>query len=151
LKINKKDLVPHWLVYGLMLLSLVLYQAICHRYGHELRQVLPEAERVFIRTVFYVLAIISFPITNLIRHIQLRLNQTMPGNKPVNSRYLFTIITSGVLVESVGVYGFILFLLGDDFNTLNIFSGLALLGLYLYRPKWDEYVSIAEALNEYSS
>lgn len=95
-----------------------------------------------------MLAIIAFPITNLIRHIQLRLNQTMPGKKSAKSRYLLTIFVSMVLIEGVGALGFVMFLLGDDFNTLYIFTGLSALGLYLYRPKAEEYGKIVEKLAE---
>jgi hypothetical protein len=131
----------------MMLVTLMVYLFMCHWFGHALQEPLPEGQREFIRTVFYVVAIIAFPITNLIRHIQLRLNQTMPGNKSAKSRYLLTVIVSMVLVEGVGVMGFVMFMLGDDFNTLYIFLGLSVLGLYLYRPKEEEYKLIIEALN----
>jgi hypothetical protein len=146
LKIEKNDLFLHWFVVGMMLVTLMIYLFICYHFGHELQQPLPEAQRVVIRTAFYGIAIIAFPITNLIRHIQLRLNQTMPGYKSAKSRYLLTVIVSMALVEGVGVLGFVMFMLGDDFNTLYIFTGLSALGLYLYRPKQDEYVRIVDAL-----
>lgn len=130
----------------MMLMTLMVYLSICHQFGHELQAPLPEARRTVIRTVFYALAIIAFPITNVVRHIQLRLNQTMPGNKPAKSRYLLTVIVSMLLVEGVGLLGFVMFMLGDGFNTLYIFTGLSALGLYLYRPKQDEYGQIVEAL-----
>jgi hypothetical protein len=146
LKSEKNELFPHWIVVGLMLLTLMVYLLICHLFGHALQEPLPEDRRVFIRSVFYVIAIVAFPVTNLIRHIQLRLNQTMPGNRSAKSRYLLTVIVSMTLVESVGVLGFVMFMLGDDFNTLYIFLGLSALGLYLYRPKIEEYQQIVAAL-----
>jgi hypothetical protein len=146
LKTEQHELSPHWLVVGTMLMTLLAYLFICHQYGHELKEPLPEDRRVFIRTVFYALAIVAFPITNLIRHIQLRLNQTMPGDKSAKSRYLLTVIVSMMLIEGIGVLGFVMFMLGDDFNTLYIFTGLSALGLYLYRPKMAEYDRIVEAL-----
>lgn len=146
MKTEKNDLLPHWIIVGMMLVTLVIYLVICHQFGHELQEPIPETQRIFIRTIFYAIAIGTFPITNLIRHIQLRLNQTMPGNKPAKSRYLLTVIVSMALVEGIGVLGFVMFMLGDDFNTLYIFLGLSALGLYLYRPKQDEYSKIVEAL-----
>jgi len=62
-------------------------------------------------------------------------------------RYLVTVIVSMSLIESVGIFGFIMFILGDNFNTLYIFSGLSALGMFLYRPKVDEYAKIVEALS----
>lgn len=135
-----------------MLIALITYVVIGHYYfGHGLESPLPEDKRVLIRSIFYVLAIITFPIINLIRHIQLRLNQTMPGSKSAKSRYLMTVIVSMVLVEGVGVLGFVMFMLGDDFNTLHIFTGLSALGLYLYRPKQEEYQDIVNALTEHGN
>ncbi len=147
----KPDLILPWTIVGIMLLMLAAYVIACQVMGEQLQSPLPEAQRVLIRTVFYGIAIMTFPMTNLIRHIQLRLNQTMPLSgqniaDAVKSRYLVTIIVSMSLVESVGIFGFVMFILGDGFNTLYIFTGLSALGLFLYRPKPDEYKGIIEAL-----
>jgi hypothetical protein len=70
----------------------------------------------------------------------------MPGNKSAKSRYLLTVIVSLILIESIGVLGFVMFMLGDDYNTLYIFTGLSVLGVYLYRPKYEEYGQVVDAL-----
>jgi hypothetical protein len=122
------------------------------------QQQLLEAQRELFRTVFYVIAIMTFPLTNLIRHIQLRLNQTMPYSDKATrhddsvdpeakARYLVTVIVSMSLIEVVGVYGFLMFIWGDGFNTLYIFTGLSALGLFLYRPKIEEYIEILDAIS----
>lgn len=77
-----------------------------------------------------------------------RLNQTMPGEAPAKSRYLVTVLVSLGLAESLGIYGLILFVMGDDYNTLYIFSLLSLLAMFLYRPRQDEYQSIVAALEQ---
>ncbi len=134
-----------WLVVGLMCFSQIIYILLCHLLQEELQAAaIAEEQRVLIRTVFYVVAIVSFPMTSLIRHVQLRLNKTMPGDKPMNKRYLLTVIVSQAIMESVGVLGFVMFVLGDDFNTLYIFSTLAFLGFFLHRPKTHEYQSLLE-------
>ncbi len=140
------DLMLPWTVTGMMFFMLVTYIVVCHVMSDQLQQHWPEDQRVLLRTLFYVVAIVTFPVTNLIRHIQLRLNETMPGDSTAKRRYLATVIVSMTLIESIGVLGFILFLLGDGYNTLYIFIGLSTLGLFLYRPKQDEYVRISEAL-----
>lgn len=159
----KSNLILPWVVLSIMLVMLAATIIVCQTIGGQLQQPLPEAQRVLIRTILYVIAIITFPLTNLIRYIQLSLNQTMPyslsehGNgdstdagggiiAEAKRRYLVTIIVSMTLIESVGAFGLIMFILGDDFNTLYIFTGLSALGLYLYRPKADEYLGIIEAL-----
>jgi len=150
----KSDLIPPWVIVGMMLAMLAAYIIICHILGERLQQPLPEAQRVLVRTILYVIAIVTFPLTNLIRHIQLRLNQTMPCSPATQgavatakSRYLVTVIVSMSLVEVVGIFGLVMFVLGDGFNTLYIFTGLSTLGLFLYRPKVDEYSEIIDAIS----
>ncbi len=148
----KTDLILPWLIVGMMLAMLAAYTVICHTLGERIQQPLPEAQRGLIRTVLYTVAIVTFPLTNLIRHIQLRLNQTMPPRShtahenDAKRRYLTTIIVSMALIESVGIFGLVMFVLGDGFNTLHIFIGLSVLGLFLYRPKADEYLEIIETI-----
>lgn len=144
---SKSDLILPWMVVVIMLVMLVAYIVVCHSFGEQLQQSLPQNQRELIRTILYAIAIATFPLTNLIRHIQLRLNQTMPGDDPSKSRYLLTVIVSMALIESVGIFGFIMFMLGDDFNTLYIFTGLSALGMFLYRPKPDEYYDIIDERN----
>jgi len=157
------DLLLPWAITGMMLVTLAATIIICHTLGKQVQQPLPEDQRVLVRTVLYGVAIVTFPVANLIRHIQLRLAQTMPVIRPAydkagmpeainnvlasaKSRYLTTILVSVSLIESVGIYGLVMFMLGDGFNTLYIFIGMSVLGLLLYRPKRDEYDGIVEAL-----
>ncbi len=147
----KSDLILPKVVQGIMLTLLITYIIVCFIFDDQLQQPLPEAQRVLIRTLLYIVAIATLPLTNLLRYIQLRLNQTMPFANAVprleaKKRYLVTIIVSMSLIESVGIFGFVMFILGDSFNTLFIFSGIAALGLFLYRPKVNEYEAIVEAL-----
>ena len=145
---NKPNpLLPHWLICAAILILLIAYNMICHIWGDQFRHTLEESERVTLRTIFYVITIVLFPLTNLIRHILLRLNQTMPGHTSAEQRYLITIIVTQSLLEPVSVFGLVMYLLGDDFNTLYIFSTLGLLGIYLHKPKPAEFQSIVSALS----
>jgi hypothetical protein len=111
-----------------------------------------EAQRLILRTVFYGVSIILLPITNMLRYIQLRLNHTFPVKIPAEyyqvaqQRYFFTTLVSLCLVEIPGVFGLILFRLGDAVNSLYILLGLSLLGLYLYRPKKNEFTALVQTL-----
>lgn len=150
-KTFQSDLLMSWSIVGVALLMLVAYIVICLNLDNELIKSLPEVMRVKIRTLLYVIAIVTFPATNLIRHIQLKLNQTMPFSqedfrKVAKNRYLLTIIISMSLIETVGAFGFVMYMLGDGFNNLTIFTLMSGLGMYLYRPKEAEYAQIIEAL-----
>lgn len=138
---------PHWLVVGLLVVLLIAYNLVCHVWGAELRINTDAGQREIIRSIFYGVAIILFPLTNLLRFILIRLNQTMPGHKPAKQRYFVTTTVTLLLIETVAVFGFVMFILGDDFNTLYIFSVLGALGLFLHRPKIEELVAINYALS----
>jgi len=147
-KQEKSELTIHWVIVGIMLTMLITYNIICHTIGTDIRINLAEEQRVFIRSIFYVIAIILFPLSNLLRHILLRLNQTMPGDNSAKNRYLMTTIITLVTIEIVGMFGFIMFMLGDEYNSLYIFSVLGALGLFLHRPREQEYRQIIEALEK---
>ena len=147
----KADLTFPWLVQGILLTTLFIFIGTCFIYGEQIKHPLPEDQRLLIRSIFYVVAIVTFPMTNLIRHIQLRLNQTMPfsglpARTMAKKRYLITIFVSMSLIESIGIFGFMMYIFDDTPNSLFIFTGLAALGMFLYRPKINEYTRIVDAL-----
>lgn len=139
-------LTPHWLICATMLMLLMVYNLICHIWADDIRINLLESQRVTIRTLLYVIAIAVFPLTNLVRHIMLRLNQTMPGDKTAAQRYLVTVIVTQTMIEIVSVFGLLMFILGDDVNTLYIFTLMGVVGIYLHKPRQSEYQSIVYAL-----
>ncbi len=145
------DLIIPRIIQGLMIVLLMAQVLICLSFGEQLQNPLGETQRIFIRSILYLLAIIAFPMTNLIRHIQLRLNETMPftGTTPrliAKKRYQWTTTLSLCLIGIINIFGFTLFILGDGYNTLYIFSGLSALGMILYRPKLSEYIRIIDRL-----
>ncbi len=123
-----------------------------HFYGTPFQQPVTESDRIFWRTLFYIFAILIFPLTNLLRHIFLRLNQTMPLlaganlEKTVQIRYALTVAVSQSMMILVGSLGGMIFYFGDVKNTFNILMGLAMLGVFLYRPKKAEYQQILNSL-----
>jgi hypothetical protein len=136
-----------WVIMAALVVSQAVYIGLCHGLGAEIRHVINPEQRVLVRSILYGVTIMLFPLTTLTRHILCRLNQTMPGDKPAPQRYLSTVMVSLAIMEIVGVFGLVMFVLGDDFNTLYIFSGLACLGFFLQRPKDEEYQAIVAALN----
>jgi hypothetical protein len=147
-QLSAADLRPHWLICANMLLTVLVYNLACHLWANELQMGFDEAQRVLIRSVLYGIAILLFPFTKLLRHVLLRLNQTMPGPKTAKQRYLSTIIVTQLLIELVSSFGFVMFILGDGFNTLYIFSVMGVLGIFLHKPNPREYFAIAAALSK---
>ncbi len=145
---RKNELLGCWVITGLAVCLLGVYLAVALMWGatFQTEYSLQEGDRILVRTVCYALAIIGFPMTNLIRHMQLRLNQTMPGVRTAQQRYQTTIIVSMTLVQSNALLGVMLYCLGDGRNSLSILLGMSGLAIYLYRPKYPEYQAIKVAL-----
>ncbi len=152
----KSDLRSLWRIQCLLLTTLLIASIYCLNATEQIQSVKPAEQRELIKSILYIIAIITFPITNLIRYIQLRLNQTMPFSevdtrKVAKKRYQLTVIVSMLLIMSVGGYGILMYIWGDKQNTLFILTGLSALGLFLYRPKLPEYEALNEALINKSS
>ncbi len=145
-KTKVNELTSHWILLSVFLGMLLITNLACHIVGSEIQVNMDEEQRIFIRTIFYIIALILFPLANLVRHILLRLNQTMTGSNPAKNRYFMTIAVTLTMVEIVGFFGLIMFIFGDGYNTLYIFSVLALLGIFLHRPKKPEYLQIIDAI-----
>lgn len=114
--------------------------------GDQYRLEQPDLPPEFLRTLLYGVSIITFPVSKLLRHIMIRLNETMPDAGSAKSRYTKTVTVSLLIANSIGCYGVLLYLWGDTINTLYIFSALSGLALWLYRPTPEEHQQIIEAL-----
>jgi len=142
---EQADLLLAGVVRGASLLFLGVLITLCHVYADAIQVHWAEQDRVIIRTVLYSVAMLTFLVMKFVRHVSLQLNMK-PGDKPAKSRYLKTIIVSMMIAETIGLYGVLMFSLGDGFNTLYIFSVLAGLAMFLYRPKVEEYRMILKSM-----
>ena len=143
-----------WFITAFAVTLLSISFIFVHFYGVPFQQPLAESERIFWRTMFYILAILILPLTNLLRHIFLRLNQTMPLlvganlEKTAQIRYALTVTVSQSMMILIGGFGGMIFYFGDVLNSFHILTGLAVLGAFLYRPKNAEYQQIIDALTD---
>jgi hypothetical protein len=144
----QSDLLLPWIFLVFMLLTQAGLVFVCLYFNDEIRLAAALEPPILVRTILYFVAIATFPLINLIRYIMLRLNQTMPGEATAKSRYFITVMISLSFAETLGIYGFILYLIGDNLQTLYIFITLSVVALFLHRPKLAEYLSIVDALQQ---
>jgi MFS family permease len=148
----KSPLFLPWFIISFVIAMLSLSVAFAH--FENWQNPLAEDARILWRTIFYILAILLLPLTSLLRHIFLRLNQTMPLlanthlERVVKTRYTLTVSISMLLMLVIGSFGAMIFYFGDGFRALHILTGIAGLGVFLYRPKLDEYQQILDSLTE---
>ncbi|MCJ7772944.1 MAG: hypothetical protein MUP22_07410 [Desulfobacterales bacterium] len=150
-----KGLIVQWIIWTAMLISLFFYVLICHLAGDQIRQnTNPDFPLELFRRILYVVAIIEIFIAYFLRkfmlnvrigHISLMsLNSSLSSNQPAfMGRYTVAMLIALAISESIGIYGMILYFLGDSFNTLYTFIGVAAISMFFYRPKKEEIVLLA--------
>lgn len=65
---------------------------------------------------------------------------------PAVARYTVVVIITSALLESIGIYGLILFLLAGDTLSLYQLLGLSAFSMLIYRPKKAELLDLAERM-----
>ena len=138
---RQADLVSAGIIRAVSLASLMLILVVCHIYGEKIQIGLDEEQRVIIRTVLYIVAITTLPLMKFFRHVTLRLGK---NEKTVKARYLLTTTMMMIIAESIAIYGFVMFVLGDNYNTLYIFTMISALAMFLHRPDPLEYKTLCE-------
>ena len=109
-----------------------------------------------IRTMLMVLAAFTLFITPIIRKLIIKSARDKrvygPGAKAephvrdAIAKYMTGLIVSLALIESVAIYGFVLFMMGDDYGTLYGFAIAALIFMGAYFPKLSDLEKIAMEL-----
>lgn len=133
-----------WISLIIILISVTVFYDFT---GDQYRLNISETPPEFLRTILYAITIITFPLSNVLRHIMNRLNQTMPDAGSAKLRYTKTCLSLMLIACSIACYGVYLYLFGDTINTLYIFSSLSALAFWLYRPKQEEYEQIYFVMN----
>ncbi|MBF0224525.1 MAG: hypothetical protein HQK76_03635 [Desulfobacterales bacterium] len=104
-----------------------------------------------LRTVFYALSVMEFVIAYFLRRFVLKANSEKYNpvlqigknpNSPVLIKYTKAVIVSLGIVECFGIYGFILFLLGDSFIIFCSFIAISIAGMLFFRPNQKELESV---------
>ena len=144
----QSDLLSAGIIRAVSLMSLIALVAVCHIYSNNIQIGLDEQQRIIVRSILYVVVIMTFPVMKFVRHVLLRLNQTRSSEKSPKSRYMLTIVVSMLVAESIGIYGFVMYILGDSYNTLYIFIMLSALAMFLYKPNQQEYKELVDSLEE---
>jgi len=149
----KKGLPTLWIIWGAMVFSLVLYLVVADYVAKEIP--LPKLEpdlRELLRTVMIALSLVELLIAVWLRKRLLAGKYSPRTTSPRSAANHLTPLVAGylsgmmiclALCESVGIYGFVLFLLGEPPATLYGFVGVAILGMFLFRPRLADLENLA--------
>ena len=144
-----------WVIWAAMLGSLLIYVFICLQLGEGFMGTggtdLPIG---LLRNIFFGVGAVTFFIAFFLRRTMLSVRAGLPKSKlnaaPFVAKYATVVIISLALSESIGIYGFVLFLFGGGFKTLYTFIGISALVMIFYRPKREELERFAMAYTKAS-
>ncbi|MFC1839610.1 hypothetical protein ACFL1N_08520 [Thermodesulfobacteriota bacterium] len=146
----ESKLLVMWIIWGAMVVSLGVYIAICVLIGDKVRQTMGEGfPLVLIRNILFGISIVELIATHFIRKLMMREPEIDPGSisapepvaqEPVNihGKYLSAMVVSLALCESIGIYGLVLFFLGDSVQTMYTFMAVSAAGMLFHRPKRED-------------
>jgi flagellar biosynthesis protein FliQ len=105
------------------------------------------------KSVIYVVTCLILIATWYIRKFFLSrkitsIQTTQALDHPALQKYFVASIISWALSESIGIYGFVLFFLGKNTTDLYILILIAAIVMFLYRPKKEDVISLAEENEE---
>lgn len=151
------------LTWAALLFSLLVYVLICHVGGEEIRAaVSPDFPRELLRNILYFIAVAELIIAYFLRKFILKPTVSRPqssfiqheqdgGIGVVVSKYMVAVLVSLAISESIGIYGLVLYLLGDELQTLYIFVAVSALAMFYFRPKMEELEQLAVAMRHHST
>lgn len=74
--------------------------------------------------------------------------RSMPSAQhPAVARYSVIVIVTSALLESIGIYGLVLFLLAKDALSFYQLLGVAAVAMLVYRPKKEELLALARRMD----
>ena len=155
----KKGLRVLWIIWAAMLASLLIYVFVCHQIGEEIRRTAsPDFSSGQLKNILYVAVIVTLFLTYFLRKLILSsrfissdhklIKPETDSNQPLFlAKYTKAMIVSLALSESIGIYGLVLFLIGDSFQTLYIFTGISAAAMIFYRPKKEDLETLTIAIH----
>lgn len=144
-----------WFIWAAMLGSLLTYVFICHQPGVGFKSGGGSDFPIgLLRNIFFGVGAAAWLMAYFMRRSMLSVRAGISKPKPVErmvkwdgppfiTKYVTAVIVSLALSESIGIYGFVLFLLGGGFKTLYTFIGISALAMVFYRPKREEMEKLA--------
>jgi len=149
-----------WIIWAAMLVSLLMYVFICHQPGVGFKGFGGSDFPIgLLRNIFFGAGSAAWLMAYFMRRSMLSVRAGISKPKPVErmvkwnappciAKYATTVIVSLALSESIGVYGFVLFLFEGGFKTLYTFIGISALAMVFYRPKREEVERLATAYKQ---
>jgi len=139
-----------FLIWGAILASLGIYLVVCMIIEKELQiNIDPKLPLEKIKYALFGVSFITLFLVHYLRKFLLRTissnvisSQTSSPQHPAVGKYLVTVIITSALLESIGIYGVVLFFLAKDTSSLYQLLIISAAAMLYFRPRKDELLNI---------
>ncbi len=142
------------IIWGAIFVSLGVYLGVCIVLGDTLPAGMEAGFPLeTLRYALFGISVVTLVAVHFLRGFLLEhpgfVRASRPGpstQHPAVARYTVIVIITSALLESIGIYGLILFLLAKDSLSLYQLLGLSAAAMLFYRPKKDELLGLFERM-----
>ena len=149
-----------WTVWIAMFLTLVLALIFAFLLGGDVEQRHHPRNIRQITQILYGVSIVGLILAYFIRRYMLHRasskplpeeTSNTPGQiSPYIARYKPAVVVSLAIAESIAAFGLTIFFMEGNLTPFLIFLAMSLVGLFLYRPKFEEVEKLAIAIKQSS-
>lgn len=149
-----------WTVWIAMFLTLVLALIFAFLLGKNVEQLHHPRTIRQITQILYGVSIVGLILAYFIRKYMLHRTSSKPlseetGNargqiSPYIARYKPAVVVSLAIAESIAAFGLTIFFMDGNLTTFLIFLAISLIGLFIYRPKFEEVEKLAISIKQNS-
>jgi hypothetical protein len=141
------------LTWSAMLISLAVYLFVGLQFVEEVQIAIDAETLTVLRSTLYVIAFITLFITGYVKKlllskkrssIQATQNDRSIARHALIQKYATAMMVALAMTETIGVYGFVLFLLGKDVLDLYLFILVSAATMFAYRPNRDEIIGLGD-------
>jgi len=138
-------------IWGAILASLAIYFVICFIIKKELQlNIAPNFPLETIKYALFGWSFITLCAVHYLRKFLLKTgssvinsNRTSSPQQPAVGKYTVIIIITSALLESIGIYGVVLFLMAKDTLSLYQLLFISAVAMIHFRPRKDELLNLA--------
>ncbi len=143
-----KELLRLRVIWFGMLGSLVIYLIIGLQIGTNIQASMDKSTFGVLKTLLYLFTLVIIVMTRYIKKFILsgkdQFGQPIQNPQPLTlQKYTTVMIVAWALLECIGIFGLVLFLLGKNRTDLYLLLIVSAVAMLWYRPKKDELISLA--------
>ncbi len=139
---EKKQMNIIRILWASMLGTLAVYVLIAYMFGEEIKSGLsPDIPVGTIKNILILVSAAEIVAAGFIRRFML-IRKSAEASQ-ITKRYTAAVLVSLAMSESVGIYGLILFFIGEGFPTLYTFIAISAGAMIFFRPRAEEFRQFA--------